>query len=132
MVQGFGNAGSIAAELFAEAGASIVGVSDSRGGVYQPKGFDPTAARKHKEKIGSVVGLSNTKSVSNEELLALPCDILIPAALENQIRSDNADQVASAFPGRSGQRAHHPGSRPHSFLKKAYRCSPTYSPTREA
>ncbi len=97
VVQGFGNAGSIAAELFAEAGASIVGVSDSRGGVYQPKGFDPTAARKHKEKTGSVVGLSNTKSVSNEELLALPCDILIPAALENQIRSDNADQVRARF-----------------------------------
>ena len=97
VVQGFGNAGSIAAELFAEAGASIVGVSDSRGGVYQPKGFDPTAARKHKEKTGSVVGLSNTKNVSNEELLALPCDILIPAALENQIRSDNVDQVRARF-----------------------------------
>ncbi len=97
VVQGFANAGSIAAELYAEAGASIVGVSDSRGGIYQPKGFDPTAARKHKEKTGSVVGLSNTKNLSNEELLALPCDILIPAALENQIRSDNADQVRARF-----------------------------------
>ena len=97
VVQGFGNAGAIAAELFAEAGALIVGVSDSRGGVYQPKGFDPTAARKHKEKTGSVVDLSNTKSVSNEDLLALPCDILIPAALENQIRSDNVDQVRARF-----------------------------------
>jgi glutamate dehydrogenase (NAD(P)+) len=97
VVQGFGNAGAIAAELFAEAGALIVGVSDSRGGVYQPKGFDPTAARKHKEKTGSVVDLSNTKGVSNEELLALPCDILIPAALENQIRSDNVDQVRARF-----------------------------------
>jgi glutamate dehydrogenase (NAD(P)+) len=97
VVQGFGNAGAIAAELFAEAGASIVGVSDSRGGVYQPKGFDPTAARKHKEKTGSVVDLANTKRVSNEELLALPCDILIPAALENQIRSDNVDQVQARF-----------------------------------
>ena len=97
VVQGFGNAGSIAAELYAEAGASIVGVSDSRGGVYQPKGFDPTAARKHKEKTSSVVDLPNTKNVSNEELLALPCDILIPAALENQIRSDNVDQVQARF-----------------------------------
>ena len=97
VVQGFGNAGSIAAELFAEAGASIVGVSDSKGGIYQPKGFDPTEARKHKKKTGSVVSLSNTKNVSNEELLALPCDILIPAALENQIRSDNADQVRARF-----------------------------------
>ncbi len=97
VVQGFGNAGAIAAELFAEAGALIVGVSDSRGGIHQPKGLDPTAARKHKEQTGSVVGLSDAVSVSNEELLALPCDILIPAALENQIRSDNADQVRARF-----------------------------------
>jgi glutamate dehydrogenase (NAD(P)+) len=97
VVQGFGNAGAIAAELFAEAGAVIVGVSDSRGGIYQPKGFDPKAARKHKEKTGSVIDLPNTKKVSNEELLVLPCDILIPAALENQIRSDNVDQVQARF-----------------------------------
>jgi glutamate dehydrogenase (NAD(P)+) len=97
VVQGFGNAGAIAAELFAEAGASIVAVSDSKGGIYQPKGFDPAAARKHKGKTGSVVNLANTKKVSNEELLALPCDILIPAALENQIRSDNVDQVQARF-----------------------------------
>ncbi len=95
VVQGFGNAGAIAAELFAEAGASIVGVSDSRGGIYQPQGRDPTAARKRKEQTGSVVGLSDTVTLSNEELLALSCDILIPAALENQIRSDNADQVSA-------------------------------------
>ncbi len=95
VVQGFGNAGAIAAELFAEAGASIVGDSDSRGGIYQLQGLDPSAARKHKEQTGSVVGLSNTESLSNEELLALSCDILIPAALENQIRSDNADQVSA-------------------------------------
>ena len=95
IVQGFGNAGAIAAELFAEVGALIVGVSDSKGGIYQPQGFDPTEARKHKEQTGSVVGLSGTESLSNEELLALSCDILIPAALENQIRSDNADQVSA-------------------------------------
>ncbi|MDH3298125.1 MAG: Glu/Leu/Phe/Val dehydrogenase, partial [Gemmatimonadota bacterium] len=92
-VQGFGNAGSIAALLFAEQGATIVAASDSRGGIYNPKGFDPAAAVARKEETGSVVGLPGTKEISNEELLALECDVLIPAALENQIRGDNADQV---------------------------------------
>ena len=97
VIQGFGNAGVIAAELFAEAGASIVAVSDSQGGIYQPKGLDPAAAQEHKKRTGSVVGLPDTKSLSNEELLTLPCDILIPAALENQIRGDNAADVRARF-----------------------------------
>ncbi|MFQ6046861.1 MAG: Glu/Leu/Phe/Val dehydrogenase, partial [Gemmatimonadales bacterium] len=93
VIQGFGNAGSIAAELFHKQGAKIVAVSDTRGGIYRPEGIDPAAAIQHKRKTGSVVGLKGTKSVSNEALLALPCDILIPAALENQIRADNAPDV---------------------------------------
>ncbi len=97
VVQGYGNAGSIAAELFAEAGACIVGVSDSRGGIHQPKGLDPAAALEHKKRTGSVVDLPDTRSVSNEELLTLPCDILIPAALENQIRRDNAPHLCARF-----------------------------------
>jgi len=92
-IQGFGNAGSIAALLFAEQGATIIAASDSRGGIYNPNGFDPEAALAHKNETGSVVGLPDTEAISNEELLALECDILIPAALENQIRADNADQV---------------------------------------
>ena len=92
-VQGFGNAGSIAALLFAEQGAKIMAASDSRGGIYSPNGFDPEAAVARKKETGSVVGLPGTEEISNEELLALECDILIPAALENQIRADNADQV---------------------------------------
>ena len=92
-VQGFGNAGSIAAELFAEMGAKIVAVSDSRGGVYAPGGVDPQAAIDHKQATRSVVDLPGTESVSNEELLEIDCDILIPAALETQIRGDNADRV---------------------------------------
>jgi glutamate dehydrogenase (NAD(P)+) len=92
-VQGFGNAGSIAARLFHEAGARIIAVSDSRGGVHQPSGLDVAAILAHKAKTGSVAGLSGTRPVSNEELLALECDILIPAALENQIRQDNAAAV---------------------------------------
>ncbi len=93
VVQGFGNAGAIAAQLYAEEGSTILAVSDSRGGIYSPDGLDPSAALAHKKETGSVVGLAGTKQVSNEELLALECDILIPAALENQIRADNANDV---------------------------------------
>ena len=93
VVQGFGNAGSIAAQLYAEQGATIIACSDSRGGIYNPDGFDPDEALAHKKETGSVVGLPDTEEITNEELLALRCDILIPAALENQIRADNADDV---------------------------------------
>lgn len=92
-IQGFGNAGAIAAELFAEAGAIIVAVSDSTGGIYAPKGIDPQAVIAHKSRTGSVRGLEGTKPVSNEKLLTTPCDILIPAALESQIRKDNAEKI---------------------------------------
>ncbi|MFQ5530625.1 MAG: Glu/Leu/Phe/Val dehydrogenase, partial [Gemmatimonadota bacterium] len=92
-VQGFGNAGSVAARLYAEQGATIIAVSDSRGGIYSPGGLDPEAALAHKQATGSVVGLPGAEEISNEELLALECDLLIPAALENQIRADNADAV---------------------------------------
>ncbi len=96
-IQGFGNAGAIAAALFHEAGAKIVAVSDSQGGILSDKGIDPAAALRHKEAKKSVVGLDGTKTITNEELLALECDILIPAALECQIRADNADQVRARF-----------------------------------
>jgi glutamate dehydrogenase (NAD(P)+) len=93
VVQGFGNAGSIAARLFHEAGARIVAVSDSRGGIYRADGLDLDAVTAHKTKTGSVVGTTGTRNVSNAELLALECDILIPAALENQLRADNAATI---------------------------------------
>jgi glutamate dehydrogenase/leucine dehydrogenase len=93
VVQGFGNAGSIAARLYAEQGARIIAASDSRGAIFSADGFDPDAAVAHKKETGSVVGLPGTGEISNEELLALECDILIPAALENQIRADNANDV---------------------------------------
>lgn len=93
VIQGYGNAGSIAAQLFRDAGARIIAVSDSRGGVLNPKGLDPDEAVTFKAENGTVVGLPGTETVSNEELLALECDILIPAALENEIRGENADRV---------------------------------------
>ncbi len=97
VIQGFGNAGSIAAQLFAEQGSKIVAVSDSRGGIYDPNGIDVEAAIEHKAKRGSVVGLAGTETLTNEELLAVECDILIPAALENAIREDNVDNIRARF-----------------------------------
>src|SRR5262245_4329081 len=96
-VQGFGNAGSIAARLFHEAGARVVAVSDSRGGAFRAEGLDLAAVAAHKNKGGTVAGAAGTRAVTNEELLALECDILIPAALENQITKENAASVRARF-----------------------------------
>jgi len=92
-VQGFGNAGGIAARLFHEQGAKIIAVSDSRGGIVNPRGLDPIKAIQHKEKHGSVVALPGTSRLRNEEVLELKCDILIPAALENVITAENAGRI---------------------------------------
>jgi glutamate dehydrogenase/leucine dehydrogenase len=92
-IQGFGNAGAIAARLFADKGAKIIAVSDSRGGIYAAEGLDVFAAMRHKQASRSVVGLAGTSPISNEELLTLKCDILIPAALEEVITLANADQI---------------------------------------
>lgn len=92
-IQGFGNAGSNAALLFAEAGARIVAVSDSRGGVTQAEGLNIPQLLAYKAKTGSVVGAPGTQNITNADLLSMECDVLIPAALENQIRSENAVAV---------------------------------------
>ncbi|HSG81444.1 MAG TPA: Glu/Leu/Phe/Val dehydrogenase, partial [Gemmatimonadota bacterium] len=92
-IQGFGNAGAIAAQLYYAEGAKIIAVSDSRGGIYSAEGIDPDAVIAHKAETGSVIGLKGTSKITNEELLELECDILIPAALENVIRGDNAARV---------------------------------------
>ncbi len=85
VVEGFGNAGSVAADLISQMGATVVACNDSTGGIHNPKGLDVKAVIAHKEKTGSVKGFPGTTPVTNEELLQLECDILIPAALENQI-----------------------------------------------
>ncbi len=92
-IQGFGNAGAIAARLFAEKKAKIIAISDSRGAVYNSRGIDPMKALRYKERSGTVVGMPSTSRISNDDLLTLKCDILIPAALENVITLDNADLV---------------------------------------
>ncbi len=93
-VQGFGNAGSVAANLLHdEQGATIVAASDTKGGIYKADGFNPHAVEEYKHKTGSVVGFPGSKAISNEELLETKADVLIPAALENQITGKNADRV---------------------------------------
>ena len=92
-VQGYGNVGSVAARLFHDAGGIIVAVSDSRGGIGNDEGLDPRAVLAHKEETGSVVGYPGSTLLSNEDVLAYDCDVLIPAALECQVRADNAHNV---------------------------------------
>ncbi len=92
-IQGFGNAGSFAFELAADLGAKVVAVSDSQGGVYSSKGLDFDKLNEAKKRSGSVTGYRGADKVSNEELLELGVDVLIPAALENQITKSNADKI---------------------------------------
>jgi len=92
-VQGFGNAGSIAAQLISAQGSTVIAVSDSTGAIYRPKGLDINAVLIWKQEHHSVAGFPGTKDISNAELLELDCDILIPAALENQITARNADKI---------------------------------------
>src|SRR5262249_26133581 len=92
-IQGFGNAGSVAARLLAEKKAKIVAISDSRGGVHNSRGIDPMKALRYKERSGTVVGMPGASRISNDDLLTMKCDILIPAALENTITLHNADAI---------------------------------------
>ncbi len=93
VVQGFGNAGSVAARLMAEHDSPVVGVSDSRGGIHNAKGLDLTAVAVHKRRTGTVQGFREAEDVTNEQLLELDCEILIPAALEGQITRRNAGAI---------------------------------------
>ncbi|MGO9437049.1 MAG: Glu/Leu/Phe/Val family dehydrogenase [Terracidiphilus sp.] len=92
-VQGFGNAGSIAAQLLHEAGAKVIAVSDSTGCIYNPHGLDITSLIHLKALTGKVEGFPEAENINPEELLALDCDILVPAALENAVHGGNAESV---------------------------------------
>lgn len=92
-VQGYGNAGGIAARLIHELGTKVIAVSDSTGGIINKNGLDPAEVEKHKKETGSVVGFSEADDITNLELLSTECDVLIPAALENAITKENADDV---------------------------------------
>jgi len=92
-IQGFGNVGENAARLLHERGYKVIAVSDSKGGIINKKGLDIKAVMEHKEKTGSVVDFKDCTNITNEELLTCECDILIPAALSDQINKDNAQNV---------------------------------------
>ncbi len=93
VVQGFGNAGSIAAQLMEKEGSKVLAVSDSTGGIHNPEGLDISRVVAWKAEHGTVVGFPGAKAVTNAELLEIECDVLIPAALENQITADNAERI---------------------------------------
>jgi glutamate dehydrogenase/leucine dehydrogenase len=93
VVQGFGNAGSIAAQLFHEAGAKVIGCSDTKGCLFNANGLDIPAVMKFKAETGSVAGFPGGDAIRPDELLALKCEVLIPAALENAITEANAHTI---------------------------------------
>jgi glutamate dehydrogenase (NAD(P)+) len=93
VVQGYGNVGCNAASVMHNMGCKVVAVSDSSGGIYCPDGIIPSAVYAHKKKTGSVINFKNCTNITNEELLQTKCDILIPAALQNQITKANAEKV---------------------------------------
>jgi glutamate dehydrogenase (NAD(P)+) len=92
-IQGFGNVGSHLAKLLHGEGSTVVALSDSQGGVHNPKGIDVLAALAHKQAHGTLAGLANAEAVTNEELVELPCDVLAPCALEQVVTERNADRV---------------------------------------
>ncbi|HDI75630.1 MAG TPA: Glu/Leu/Phe/Val dehydrogenase [Thermoprotei archaeon] len=92
-IQGYGNVGSYTAIFLHEMGFKIVAVSDSKGGIYSKDGLDPKKVLEHKKKTRSVVGYKEAKTITNKELLELDVDILIPAALENVITSENMKNI---------------------------------------
>jgi glutamate dehydrogenase (NAD(P)+) len=92
-VQGFGNVGSISAKLLHDEGATIIAVSDKHGGIYNPKGIDIDAALAYVASKKSLAGFPGSEAITNEQLLALECDVLLPAAMENVITAENAKAV---------------------------------------
>src|SRR5881227_3003687 len=109
-IQGFGNAGSIAATLLAKIGMKVIAVSDSRGGILNQKGLDIPKVVAHKNKTGSVAGFSGAKAISSEDVLELECDVLVPAALENQITLANAHKIKAKIVSEAANGPTTPGA----------------------
>jgi len=93
VIQGMGNVGGTAAHIFTEHGHTVIAMSDSRGGIVDEAGLNPAAVEAYKKEHGSLVGFPGAREITNAELLELSCDVLIPAALENQITSENAARI---------------------------------------
>ncbi len=109
-IQGFGSVGAVSARVLDEMGATIVAVSDSRGGIYSRNGLSINAVLAHKARTGSVIDFPEADQVTNQELLELPCDILIPAALESQITEQNAGQIKARVIGEAANGPTTPGA----------------------
>ncbi|NPV07340.1 MAG: Glu/Leu/Phe/Val dehydrogenase [Anaerolineae bacterium] len=97
VVQGFGNVGSWAARLLSEDGCTVVGISDSRGAIYNDSGLDPRSVLEHKSRTGSVADYPEAENVDEEQFMGLPCDVLVPAALEMAIKSEQARQIQATL-----------------------------------
>ena len=97
VIQGFGNVGSWAARLVHENGCKVVGVSDVNGGVYNPNGLDMPALVAYQESWGTIEGFPDTEYITNNELLELDCDVLVPAAIDNVITEDNAKYIKASM-----------------------------------
>lgn len=97
VIQGFGNVGGNAAEILSNHGHKIIATSDSKGAIYKEDGIDIKALNQFKKENGRIEGFPGSINITNEELLVLPCDVLIPAALENQIREDNAKEIKASL-----------------------------------
>ena len=93
VVQGFGNVGAITAKLLHQTGYKIIAVSDVHGGIYNPEGLDIPRLNAYVTEMSKVEGFTGSKTISNSDLLELECDVLIPAALGNQITKANADRL---------------------------------------
>jgi glutamate dehydrogenase (NAD(P)+) len=92
-IQGYGNVGSVASRLFYQEGCKIVAVGDTRGGIYNEAGLDPAVVMRHKQERGTIAGFPNAQAVRAQDVLEVPCDILIPAAIEGVINAENAEGV---------------------------------------
>lgn len=93
VIQGYGNVGSVAAVSMAKQGIRIIAVSDAFGGIHNPAGLDLNRLNEHVAANGTVTGFPESEPVTNDELLLLPCDVLVPAALERQITEENAARI---------------------------------------
>ena len=93
VVQGYGNAGNFSAKFLQELGATLIAANDSSGGIYNPDGMDAFDLKEYKDEHGELIGYPGSQEISNEDLLTLECDILVPAAMENQINEKNAHKI---------------------------------------
>ena len=97
VVEGYGNAGSWFAILATQLGYKVVAVSDSKGAIHNPEGLDPRAVLSHKREAGSVVDFKYAEAIDAHDLIAVDAEVLVPAALEESIRGDNAERVAANY-----------------------------------